>query len=317
MDVKRGIRTVSVLMKKLGHFFSVDMWSMDLSSLSRMKAHLVRDLQIGYDVLKKTAEGAIGFQTVALAFFSIMATVPFIAVCFAVTNGFGMEGWLDEALKTIFNNDETIMNFAVGASENILALAKSGGFGIISALMFVWLVIWMMMRVEKVFNNVWGVKKSDRKFIVSFGVELGILILLPLALAFFFMGSVFYSNMMDSILPFYFTFADKIRSFVGWIIFCVLIILFLSAMYKWIPAANVKYKYALKASIIAGIAFTILQYVYIETQLLVTRINAVYGVIAVIPLFMLWMRYVWLIIIYGAQVSNSFQTIYENEEVEK
>ena len=86
-------------------------------------------------------------------------------------------------------------------------------------------------------------------------------------------------------------------------------------MYKWIPAAKVKYRYALRAAIIAGIAFTALQYIYIETQLMVTRINAVYGVIAVIPLFMLWLRYVWLIIIYGAQVSNSFQTIYDKEEV--
>ena len=174
----------------------------------------------------------------------------------------------------------------------------------------------MMMRVEKVFNNVWGVKKPDRKFIVSFGVELAILIIAPLALTFFFMGSVFYSNIMETLIPGdIIIFADKIRSFLGWVIFCALIILLFSAMYKWIPAAKVKYRYALRAAIIAGIAFTALQYIYIETQLMVTRINAVYGVIAVIPLFMLWLRYVWLIIIYGAQVSNSFQTIYDKEEV--
>ncbi|MBQ3978294.1 MAG: YihY/virulence factor BrkB family protein [Bacteroidales bacterium] len=315
MGIKRDIRMLSVLVKRIGHFISVDMWNMDLSSLSKLKATLVRDLQIGYDVLKKTAEGAIGFQSVALAYFSIMATIPFFAVFFAVTNGFGMAGWLEDSLTSFLNSSETV-DQVMTAAGNILALAKSGGFGIISALMFIWLVIWMMMRVEKVFNNVWGVKKPDRKFIVSFGVELAILIIAPLALTFFFMGSVFYSNIMETLIPGdIIIFADKIRSFLGWVIFCALIILLFSAMYKWIPAAKVKYRYALRAAIIAGIAFTALQYIYIETQLMVTRINAVYGVIAVIPLFMLWLRYVWLIIIYGAQVSNSFQTIYDKEEV--
>ena len=31
--------------------------------------------------------------------------------------------------------------------------------GMISALVFVWLVIWMMICVERVFNNVWRVRK--------------------------------------------------------------------------------------------------------------------------------------------------------------
>ena len=84
-------------------------------------------------------------------------------------------------------------------------------------------------------------------------------------------------------------------------------------MYKFIPATDVKYKYALKSAILSGIIFTVLQYIYLETQLLVTRINAVYGTVAAIPLFMLWLRFGWLIILYGAQFSYSFQKIDEIE----
>ncbi len=83
----------------------------------------------------------------------------------------------------------------------------------------------------------------------------------------------------------------------------------LSAMYKFIPATFVEYRYALKAALYAGIAFTLLQYLYLETQVLVTNINAVYGAVAALPLFMMWLRFGWLIILYGAQFSYSFQTV--------
>ena len=65
----------------------------------------------------------------------------------------------------------------------------------------------------------------------------------------------------------------------------------------------------MKAALWAGIAFTLLQYLYLETQVLVTSINAVYGAVAALPLFMMWLRFGWLIILYGAQFSYSFQMV--------
>ena len=47
---------------------------------------------------------------------------------------------------------------------------------------------------------------------------------------------------------------------------------------------------------------------------MVTNINAVYGAVAALPLFMMWLRYGWLIILYGAQFSYSFQMIHQEEE---
>ena len=41
----------------------------------------------------------------------------------------------------------------------------------------------------------------------------------------------------------------------------------------------------------------------------VSRLNAVYGVIAAIPLFLIWMNYSWQIVIYGAQLTYGLQNI--------
>ena len=237
-------------------FISHDIWQFNLDEFSKAKARFIRDLKVVIDALKNFADEKIGFQSVALSYFCTLAVVPLVAVCFAVTSGFGLEDVLRDALYSADIN-QTVIDTLMNAASNIIQASKSGVFGVITALSFVWLVIWMMNRVEKVFNNVWHVRKS----------------------------------------------------FLGWIIFGAVAVMTLSAMYKFIPATFVEYRFALKAALWAGIAFTVLQYLYLETQVLVTNINAVYGAVAALPLFMMWLRFGWLIILYGAQFSYSFQMV--------
>ena len=97
--------------------------------------------------------------------------------------------------------------------------------------------------------------------------------------------------------------------FLGYLGFYVIVTFTLSAMYKFIPATEVKYKYALRSAAISAFAFVIFQYLYLETQVFVARMNTVYGVLAAIPLFLVWMNFSWQIIIYGAELTYSFQNI--------
>lgn len=302
-------------MKKIGEifctierFFTRDIWEINPAELSsRWKARFVKDIRLIMEVLKNFANDKVGFQSVALCYFCMMAAVPFIAVCFALTGGLGLEGYLTQLLYANFGSHPDVIAVVMNAADNIIASAQKGGFGLISSLMFVWLVIWMMMRVEKVFNNVWGVKKS-RSFFAQLGIDLAILILAPFVIVIFFSGSIVYSNILDLLVTGKVAFSDSIKSLLSWVIFFAVVVLVLSAMYKFIPTAFVQYRFAFKAAIFAGLAFTGLQYLYLETQLLVTRLNGVYGTVAAIPLFMLWLRYGWLIILYGAEFSHSFQT---------
>ena len=291
------MKKLKIYVSRINKFISEDVWKMNIGELSKAKAKLVRDTQVVLVALKTFKEQKIGFQSVALSYFCTMAVVPFVAVAFAVTGGFGLAGKLKDILYSS-NIDQNIIDMLLNAADNIIKSAQSGVFGLISALMFVWLVIWMMMRVETVFNNVWKVERPQRKFIKSFWVVILI----------FFTGSIVYSHVLD-LIPNKTGITDNIISFLSWTIFCAVAIITLSAMYKFIPATKVRYSCALKAAILSGIVFSILQYLYLETQLMVTRLNAVYGTVAAIPLFMLWLRFGWLIILYGAQFSYSFQKV--------
>lgn len=298
---------IRCLVRWVRRFITEDIWHMDITDLGKAKAKLVKDVKIVYLTLQLFAERAIGFQSVALSYFCAMAFVPFIAVAFAVTGGFGLGDKLKTMLMSLDVGKELIQTL-LEASDKIIASATNGVFGLISAMMFVWLVIWMMMRVEKVFNNVWGVRNPDRSFFKSLGIDLLIMILSPFIIIVLYSGTIVYSHILD-LFPKWMGVSDAISSFLGWVITAAVAVMIFSAMYKFIPAAKVQYRFALKSAIFSGVAFTVLQYLYIETQVFVMRQNAVYGTIAAIPLFMMWLRFGWLIILLGAQVSYSFQTV--------
>jgi membrane protein len=100
-----------------------------------------------------------------------------------------------------------------------------------------------------------------------------------------------------------------VKTIISWTIFGTLASLTFSAIYKFIPNAHVSYMNTLSAAIPAAIAFALVQYMYLETQVFVTRLNAIYGAFAAVPLFMIWLNIGWYIILIGAELSYAFQHV--------
>ena len=115
--------------------------------------------------------------------------------------------------------------------------------------------------------------------------------------------------MLDYVVPSGLFFSEHLKTFLSWALFAGASILILTAMYKYIPAARVKTRPAFKAAVIACLIFTGIQFLYLETQVLVAKQNAIYGVLAALPLFMIWLNFGWTIILYGAELSYSFQNV--------
>ena len=312
--LKNSVRKVSALIRLIGlkikwliHFVTVDIWTLDITNLSKWKARLVRDIKTFQVMMNTFNEQKMGFQISALSFQSTMAIVPFIAIAFFFASGVGISDMLEEFLYSNVT-DTALIDTVMNAANNIIDTAQSGLFGFISMLTFVWIVIWLMMRVEMVFNNAWKVQRP-RKWWRQLGVIFIIMVLSPFVILLFFSGSIVYSNVLELIPQF--QFSDQLKSFLSWLIFAALAVFIISMMYKYIPACKVRYKHALKAALYAGIVFTVLQYLYLETTVMVAKQSAVYGVLAAVPLFMVWLSWGWTIIIYGAELAYGFQTVEE------
>ena len=255
----------------------------------------------------------IGFQAVALSFFSTMSVVPFIAIVFAITGGLGLADKLQEYLYAYFENSKQVIDFIIGSARNIIDSSQGGGMGAISALLFAWIVVWMMLSVERVFNNVWKVTRN-RNIFKRLSYIIAMLLIAPFVIMIFFSGTILYSHALelfglDGVL------LDEFKTIITWLIFAIIVTFTFSAMYKFIPNAEVDYGTALRAAIPAAVAFTIMNYLYLETQVMVTRLNAVYGVFAAVPLFMIWINVGWYIILIGSELSYAFQHV-ENYNID-
>ena len=301
------IRWMTIVIKRIIRFVTHDMWYLNVEDLSRWKARMVQDIKVVFLMLKVFSDQKIGFQVTALAYQSMMSVVPFIAIGLYLTNGIGIADQFSAFLYANISNQKLIEDL-LAASQKIIATAESGLFGFISMASFLWILIWLMLSVRRVFNNVWRIQEK-RSFFRLLGVVLGVLILSPFVVALFFSGSVVYSTVLDYIVPSGLFFSDHLKNFLSWALFAGASVLILTAMYKYIPAARVHTRCAFKAALIAGIGFTAVQYLYLETQVMVAKQNAIYGVLAALPLFMIWLNIGWTIILYGAELSYSFQHV--------
>ena len=293
--------------RKLKDFFREDIWKLELEELSRAKARYVKYLKVMLITIKTFSAERIGFQAVALSFFSTMSVVPFIAIVFAITGGLGLADKLTELLYAYFTNSQQAIDTVLGFAQNIINTAQSSAMGLVSALMFVFIVVWMMLNVERVFNNVWRVQTS-RNILKRLSIIIPMLIVAPFVVLVFFGGSIVYSHALSS-LGLDMNEFSVIKSILSWFLFGIIAMITFSVMYKFIPNAPVKYKEALRAAIFAAIPFTLVQYTYLETQVFVSRLNSIFGAFAAVPLFMVWINIGWFIILLGAELSYAFQHV--------
>lgn len=297
--------------------FTNKIWDLKLDEIpSKAWKRFVHFVQIVRSTLDTFAENRMGFQCVALSYFVTLACIPFVALVFFVSNGLRITDEVTELLKAVIPDNADLLSIAVDKAQNIIEAAHSGPVGVVSALLFFWTIIWLMFQVERVFNNVWGVRKIPRNILARFGFYLGFMILSPFIVIIFSYGIVLYSN-ATSLIGWNLGNFAILSKFLGWLIFYGITAFTLSAMYKYIPSPKVKYKFALQAALFSAAAFVIFQYLYLETQVFVNRLNAVYGVIAAIPLFLIWLNFSWQIVMYGAELTYSLQLVNQANESEQ
>ena len=296
------VRWISIWITRIVRFITHDIWLLNEKDFSRWKARGVRDAKTVILMMNTFMDQKISYQITALAYRSMLAVVPAIAIGFYLTDGLGLRDKFAELLQAQLG-EERIIEGLLKAADNIVQTAESGLFGFISMFTFVWIVLSLMITVRQVFNNVWKVGK-ERNFLKMIGIIIGITILAPFVVMIFFSGSVVYSHVFDLLFPTKEFFTEHLKSLLSWLSFAGASILILSAMYKFIPGTKVRYRHALKAALISGV-----QYLYLETQVMVAKQSAVYGVLAAIPLFMIWLNLGWTIILYGAELSYAFQNV--------
>ena len=303
--MKDLIEEIQELYRWIVKFVTKDIWQLDLDDFGRAKSKLIKYLKVAIITVKEAAINHLGLYAFSLSFFTTMAMVPFAAVAFAVTDGFGLKNTLQNLLLEYFSDNKEIVQLIIGFAENIVTISQQDAFGIISLIFFIGTILWLILKVESCFNVIWKAERG-RSLAKRFLYYLGILIVAPLVITMFLSVTLVFTNTMNSIgfdLLYFKTAGFLIR----WLAFYGIIALFFTILYKYVPNVKVKFSAAFFAALISAGVFVGWQYLYMETQLLVSRLNTVYGAFAAIPLFLMWMNVSWTIILVGAEISHAYQ----------
>lgn len=299
------VKRVQVYSRALVRFLAVDLWDLDedLATLSKWRTRLVVDLRVIMVLILSFSRRRISFQATALAFRTVLALVPFLAVILFVLGQFGFDGVMMAFLAEHLQ-DNAITGMLVRAAQNLVSTSTTSLFGFISALSFFWILVWTFLQVVTVFDNVWG-NIRKRGWARNLLLVLLLIIVAPLVILLFVAGFLLIGRVTDFILPG----ESTLKTLLNWFTLGALVVLILSLLYKFVPSAKVRYRYALRSAIISGLVFTLLQYLYFGTQVFLTGLSAVYGYLAAIPLFMVWMNLGWNVILYGAELTYAIQAV--------
>ena len=298
------------MLQKLKIFFKEEIWSHDLTSKSRRRTFLIRQARIYFLAFKGFFEDRAAVKAAALTYFTMLSIVPIFAIAFAIARNFGFEDTLHKFITNNMQDQEEVMNWVTKMVDNLLSETREGVMAGVGGVILFWSVIQVLNNIEASFNDIWQIRKA-RSPMRKFSDYLAIMILSPFAIGLsgsFMLKIKSAANEFELIKPLIVTLIKSVPYVSIWILFTI--------VYIVMPNTKVKFKYALIAGVIAGTVALLFQSLYQTLQLGVLKWGTLYGTIAFIPLFLIWLQITWLIVLVGAELTFAYQNI-ENYEFEE
>ena len=231
-------------------------------------------------------------QASSLAFNTLLCLVPLSAVALFLLKTFGIVEDGNSPLIVVLRDNflprysaEEIVSELSGFANRNLGGLSVGGF-----LLFLLVSTMLFMSVEQHFNDIWGARRR-----------------LPVVQAFQ-KYAVFYTLLSVGPLLLWLFFSTATNWVFAHVFPWVLVYCLFFLMYIAMPNTFVKWSAALFGTFIAGTFFQIARIAsgrYLE--LVWQNYSDIYGALAMLVIFAIWTYVAWVVILLGAEVSNSVQ----------
>lgn len=238
-----------------------------------------------------------------LTYMMILTIFPFFAIVIGISKGFGLDEILISELTKFVPQDEVRINYVLNIINNLIVSAKGGVLTGLGIIILVYSVISMFDLLEKTFNNIWNVK-DKRKYSTKIISYVAITFIAPIFLLLIIGSS---SVIVDVVGKYLGNIAILTLIFVR-LINITLILLVLLALFLLVPNKRVQLIPAFIGSLFTLIGIYIIYVLYSLLQTSINRYNIIYGSLAFVPIFLIWIKYIWTVILIGAQITYSIQT---------
>ena len=292
------------------NFIEVDLWRLKLKRLSKRRRFFYGFLRVVVISFKEFVNDKCTEKASALTYFSMLSLVPVLAMAFAIANAFGLRQLMEEQLNTYFEGQDKILDSLLPAVDNMLNSSSGGIVTGVSIVVLIFTVIRLLINIETAFNDMWDIKQS-RRWERKISDYVAVILLGPVLLVVASSATVFVKDTIQDFIS-SFEFLGQLKSGIFFLLkllpYTILWFL-LFGLYLIFPNTRVKLLPAIIAGIIAGTLYQLNQQAFISFQFAFARYNAIYGSIAFIPLFLIWLQLSWLIVLFGAEVCYGVQYV--------
>ena len=289
-------------MVSLEHIWSVN--ERGLSWYERLGLRVLKRFVITWECITKN--NILNYAS-ALTYSSMLAAVPVLAIIFAIARGFGFDTVIETRLRNSLAGNPDIADTILYFVESYLQHTKGGVFIGIGLIFLLYTLLSLTRNIEEAFNTIWFVKRSRsvyRQILDYFSIFLLIPFVVVIISGLGVFLQTFKAFLPDTQLM------SKTMSFALHVSPVVFATLAFMALFTLMPNTRVKWQHTIWTSIMAGLAFMIVEWVYVHYQIKLSAYNAIYGSFAAIPLFMLWMQISWCICLFGAQLCYANQSLH-------
>ncbi len=294
--------------KRLNDFFVKELWDIDVSSLDRVRAFLIKLLRLIYASFREFSEGELTLRAMSLVYTTLLSLVPLLAFSFSVLKGFGVHNQLEPLLLNFLaplgpKGNEITQNIIEFVSNMNVKVLGSLGLA-----MLVYTVISLIQKIEDALNHIWKIEKQ-RGLVRRFSDYITLILIGPVFIfaAIGLTASVTSHTIVQklvSIEPF-----GTVIYFVGKILPYIFVCAVFTFIYIIIPNTKVRFGSALLGGVVAGVLWQTTGWVFAFFVASSTKYPAIYSGFAVLILFMIWLYLNWLILLVGAEISFCHQNL--------
>lgn len=252
---------------------------------------------------KKFISDGGGLHASALTFYTLFAVVPIVATAFGIAKGFGLESFLDTELTKIFPGQETVVEMISDFAKRLLEQSKGGLIAGIGLILLFYSVFRMLNHTEMAFNRLWNVKQS-RSINSKISRYLSLMLIAPI---------LFISS--GSIKIFVTTQLKDFNVMLSWsssLLSLIILVGLFTWAYQYLPNTKVKLEAAFVGGAHTAVFYMLLQSLSVKSQIILSSYGAVYGSLAALPIFLIWVQMGWVILFFGADLCFVYQNKLKN-----
>ena len=249
-------------------------------------------------------KGAL-LRTSALAYASVLAIIPMLALVFAIFKGFGLQRLLAAHLLPQLAGGSHDFARQIISYVEATNVASLGVFGLI------WLLVALMIlmtNIEQAFNHIWKISRA-RPWWRKLSDYLSIFLLFPILMAVAIsLTTIFQSHPEIQKYIRYFL-PETFFSAYNFFISLGIIWFGFTFVYLVMPNTRVRLISALLGGLIGGTIWQAAQWLFQWFQASAPYYNAIYGALYQILFLVIWMFWSWLIVLYGAEIAYTHQNL--------